>query len=122
MKPEDYVIPRLKKAFEKSVEDFERQVKIRTPVDTGRLRRSIHVESVDTVGDTWEGMVATDVEYAGFIEYGVRPLSKNNPKPVYRKKGPAAMFRRGKVVAEVRMKKRVHKALKRGINDYLKNI
>jgi len=106
--PEEFVLPHLRKAFTESIADFEKQVKIRTPVDTGRLRNSIHVESVNTDGEVWEGIVGTDVEYAPFVEYGTSKMA------------PRAMFRHGKGIAEKRMRKKIQQALKMGIQEYLK--
>jgi len=106
--PEDFVLPLLRKVFLESVADFEKEVKIRTPVDTGRLRNSIHIESIKTEGDMWEGEVGTDVEYASFVEYGTSKMAAR------------AMFRQGKLIVASRMRARVKRALKKGIQEYLK--
>ena len=47
----------------------ERDAKLLCPVDTGRLRNSIHTELVltETGG---EAHVGTNVEYAAYVEYG----------------------------------------------------
>lgn len=50
------------------------------PVDTGRLRGSIH-SKVDTGSDTIVGEVATPVEYAEFVEFGT---SKTAAQPFLR--------------------------------------
>jgi len=119
--PEDFVLPLLRKAFVKSVENYETEVKKRTPTVTGRLKNSIHVESINTEGDEWEGEIGTDIEYAGFIEYGVRRWSKKYPVLVFRHDGPVAMFRRGKLAATQKMRKKIQRALKKGIKQYLKS-
>lgn len=51
--------------------DIERRAKAKAPVDTGRLKNSIHTEPR---GDNarWVG---TNVEYAGYVEYGTRKMS-----------------------------------------------
>lgn len=48
--------------------DVEREAKRNTPVDTGRLRSSLGVEVVDALG--LQRDVATNVEYAPFVEFG----------------------------------------------------
>lgn len=48
--------------------DVERYSKEVTPVDTGNLRRSIHISFVSTL----EAHIGTDVEYAGFVHDGTR--------------------------------------------------
>lgn len=107
-----HVLPRLRAAFELSVSDAERQVKIRTPVDTGRLRASVH-------GKTnrfwfwrkrWTGTVATNVEYAPYVEYGTSRMR------------PRAMFRRGVDAALPPMMDRLHKAFQEGIVEYMISI
>lgn len=48
--------------------EAEGDVKLRTPVDTGRLRNSIthQLEGDDAV------VIGTNVEYAAYVEYGTR--------------------------------------------------
>ena len=46
------------------------EIVIRTPVDTGRLRASIAVESQD---DGLTAIVGTNVKYAPHVEFGTRP-------------------------------------------------
>lgn len=47
----------------------ERTVKVSTPVDTGRLRASITSTLLGQIG-----RVATNVQYAQFVEYGTRKM------------------------------------------------
>jgi len=45
-------------------------------VRTGRLRRSIHADPIEVVGDMVTGRVGTNVEYAGIHEFGFKgPVS-----------------------------------------------
>jgi hypothetical protein len=66
-----YLDGELNKALEKSLFTIERNVKTRTPVDTGRLRTSIGDEST---GEGWRwvkkniGRIGTRVEYAYHVE------------------------------------------------------
>lgn len=59
-------------AMETSVKDVEKWAKQNVPVDTGRLRSSIHSE-VSVMGDV-KGIVGSTVKYAPFVEQpgGVR--------------------------------------------------
>ena len=59
-------------AVTESCEDLVGQAQNLTPVDTGTLRASIHVESVVQSGFTVTGTVATggEAEYAAFVEMG----------------------------------------------------
>ena len=50
---------------------IETTAKIKVPVDTGALRASIQSEMT---GDT-EGMVATDIEYSVYQEYGTSKMA-----------------------------------------------
>lgn len=50
--------------------DCEREAKMRTPVDFGRLRSSITYRFSD---DGYAADVYTDVSYAAYVEYGTRP-------------------------------------------------
>lgn len=49
-------------------------IKVRTPVDTGRLRQSITASSAMLDGrcPSGEAEVGTNVEYAPYVEYGTR--------------------------------------------------
>lgn len=49
---------------------IEGDAKVRCPVDTGNLRSSISAERTRNDGLQWR--VGTGVEYAEFVEYGVR--------------------------------------------------
>lgn len=59
-------------AVTESCEDLVGQAQNLTPVDTGTLRASIHVESVVQSGFTVTGTVATggEADYAAFVEMG----------------------------------------------------
>ena len=61
----------IKDAVQQSALGTQREAKIASPVDTGRLRASIHAEIVtrDTV---IQGAVGSNVQYAGFQEFGTR--------------------------------------------------
>lgn len=48
---------------------LDRTIKVSTPVDTGRLRSSITSEITAETGK-----VGTNVEYAGFVEYGTKRM------------------------------------------------
>ena len=52
---------------------IERDAKILCPVDTGRLRASIHM-SERQVGDTYIVEVGTNVKYAPFLSFGTRHM------------------------------------------------
>lgn len=55
----------LEKATQKATVDVARKAKQNAPVDTGRLRSSIHRTS-----NKLNGVVFTNVEYAPYIEFG----------------------------------------------------
>lgn len=79
----------LEPAMQRAVLAVQRDVQELTPVRTGTLRRSIH-GAVQDAGRL--GKIGTNLIYAPFIELGQR-RGKNGT--VYRRAGPAAMFRRG---------------------------
>ncbi len=58
--------------MEKAVRETQKQVQGFTPVDTGRLRQSIH-SSIDGASIPLWGLVDTNVNYAPFVEYGTKP-------------------------------------------------
>jgi HK97 gp10 family phage protein len=63
----------VEQAVTESCEDLVGKAQERTPVDTGTLRASIHVESVTSSGFTVRGTVATGGEaneYAVYVEAG----------------------------------------------------
>lgn len=77
-------INEIKKKREKVIKEIavfvEGEAKIRTPVDTGHLRRSIsHKTKTDEQQST--ATIGTNVEYAAAVEYGV--VSKNIPAQPY---------------------------------------
>lgn len=65
-------------AVTESCEDLTAKAMEKTPVDTGTLRASIHVESVVQSGNTVTGTVATGGEaneYAAFVEMGTSKMA-----------------------------------------------
>lgn len=64
---------KLEKNMHKAVLIVERDAKINSPVDTGRLRASItnEVEKTDII----IGRVGTNVKYASFQEHGTRKMA-----------------------------------------------
>ena len=60
----------VKQATLRAAVDCEREAKMRTPVDFGRLRSSITYRFSD---DGYAADVYTDVSYAAYVEYGTRP-------------------------------------------------
>jgi HK97 gp10 family phage protein len=81
----------LKKAFHDSLDVLTDEIRKVTPVDTGRLRNSIHSEVLQDSGDILVGVVGTDVEYAVFVEFGTVKME------------PRAMFRIGSANAKERI-------------------
>lgn len=53
---------------------IEMRAKALAPVDTGRLRSSIGHE-IGTIGGEVAGTVGTNVEYAGYLEFGTYKMS-----------------------------------------------
>lgn len=64
-------------ATEQSCEHLVGAAQAKTPVDTGTLRASIHVESVAASGFSVTGTVATggEADYASFVEEGTSKMS-----------------------------------------------
>ncbi|HET6502106.1 MAG TPA: HK97-gp10 family putative phage morphogenesis protein [Amycolatopsis sp.] len=62
----------VEQAVTESCEDLVGRAQDLTPVDTGTLRASIHVESVERSGFTVTGTVATggEADYAAYVEFG----------------------------------------------------
>lgn len=62
----------VEQAVTESCEDLVGKAMEKTPVDTGTLKSSIHVESVVSSGMTVTGTVATggEADYAVFVEMG----------------------------------------------------
>jgi HK97 gp10 family phage protein len=62
----------VRKMLGKAALAFERQAKIFSPVDTGRLRASIMTKVSVPEADPLAGFasVSTETAYAGFVEYG----------------------------------------------------
>lgn len=61
----------MRSAMEASVRHVKAEVQRRTPVRTGRLRRSIG-DNVDVRGRTVRGIVGTNVYYGLFLEHGTK--------------------------------------------------
>lgn len=59
-------------AMRDSVLVIQRDAKINAPVNTGRLRASI-TPGISAMGDSIEGVVGTNVEYAPYVEFGTKP-------------------------------------------------
>ncbi len=74
---------------------IEGDAKLKCPVDTGTLRRSIMVEAKATGPHDAEGRCGTNVEYGPFVEFGTRFMA---PQPFLR---PAADQNQDQVVAEI---------------------
>lgn len=76
------LINKLKRAIPEVAEDtvktsvmkIEADARENCPVDTGRLRDSIN-SRIEQQGDDITGIVSTDVEYAGYVEYGTSKMS-----------------------------------------------
>jgi len=64
--------PQVKGLLTRIVLIIERDVKIKTPKNTGRLVNSITHE-VKSVGGTLQGVVGSPVQYAPFVELDTRP-------------------------------------------------
>lgn len=64
----------LNRAIKKSVFILEKNLKIESPVRTGRLRNSIHAGIV--IGDL-QGSIGPTVLYAKFVNYGTRFITPN---------------------------------------------
>lgn len=71
-KLEASVLDRLHNAVEKAALGVEREAKILAPIDTSRLQRSITAEEST---NPLEYTVGTNVEYAGFQEFGTRKMA-----------------------------------------------
>ncbi len=56
---------------------LDREVKMATPVDTGRLRSSITSKVESTPLAVW-GSVGTNVNYATFVEYGTKRMEAHH--------------------------------------------
>ena len=74
---------------------IEREAKFRAPVDTGRLRASIHADVENVYGDEPNATVSDGVEYGVFNEFGT---SSRRGTPFFR---PA--IREGELYLERRL-------------------
>lgn len=81
----------------------ERDAKIKTPVDTGRLRQSISHETENFGSENPAVIVGTNVDYAGYIEFGT---SKQPAQPYLY---PALTENKEKI------KKKVKQAIQKGV-------
>jgi hypothetical protein len=70
----DLVGPPMTQAMRDNTLDVMRGARINAPIDTGRLRASITPVIRPFSGDTIQGVVGTNVEYAPFQELGTRFL------------------------------------------------
>lgn len=52
------------------------KTKLKTPVDEGLLRNSWQITNVSKIGNGYEVILFNNVEYAVYIEYGHRVMSK----------------------------------------------
>lgn len=77
-------------------ETLRREAAARTPVRTGRLRRSIAAEVRGTALEELRGRVATPLAYAPLVEFGARG------RPARRMFGRALEASRGRIAARVR--------------------
>ncbi len=93
----------LRQAFHDSLDILTDEIRKVTPVDTGRLRNSIHPEALQDSGDVLVGTVGTDVEYSVYVEFGTSKME------------PRAMFRIGSANA----KPKIRKKFKEAIDDVL---
>lgn len=102
----EQMLPRVKSEIEQALTDsallVERDAKIKSPVDTGRLRSSLTHVSEDSGSDNPSVKVGTNVEYAKFVEFGssrqaaqpfLYPALIENEQKIKRKLAEA--FRRG---------------------------
>jgi HK97 gp10 family phage protein len=85
----------LRDAVNESALNVDRGAKKRVPVDTGRLRSSIHAvpaNSFDSQTQTktgdLEGAVVTNVEYAEKVEFGIRQAAQPYMFPAYEEERP----------------------------------
>ena len=67
------VVPKLRDASMKSAFTVEREAKILSPVDTGRLRASI-ATSLGILDQGLTSIVSTNVEYAIYVHEGTRRM------------------------------------------------
>jgi HK97 gp10 family phage protein len=77
-------IQKMKERREKTIKQIaifcEAEAKLRAPVKTGHLRRSISHET-QSDENTSKAYIGTNVEYAPYVEFGV--VSKNIPAQPY---------------------------------------
>ena len=62
----------MRRFFGKALPVVEREVKVRTPVNTGALRSSVGFE-IEGAGARMQGIVGTPKDYAPFVELDTRP-------------------------------------------------
>lgn len=65
-----------KKGLERGAKKIQRNAKLLSPVDTGHLRNSIKTKS-ETTQEGAEAQVYTNLEYAGYVEFGTRRTRKS---------------------------------------------
>lgn len=64
------IVPKLVAAVTEGSEAVAAEAQAIVPVDTGELRDSIHVDSVELVGSTVQGVVSADSGHAAYVEFG----------------------------------------------------
>ncbi len=64
----------------------ERYAKTKSPIETGSLRRSIHVEILEVDRDHAAAIIGTDLVYAAQVEFGGEIHAKNAPFLVFKTK------------------------------------
>lgn len=73
------VVPPLTAAVTEASEAVATEAQTIVPVDTGALKESIHVASVELVGSTVQGHVVADEPYAAFVEFGTGQRGAASP-------------------------------------------
>lgn len=68
-----------KAMIERCINDLGAEVlaraKLRTPVDTGNLKRAWTVSSITRTGNCYKVIVSNNLEYAAYVEYGHRTVN-----------------------------------------------
>lgn len=104
----------LLRQFDSALEELQRQIVIRTPVDTGRLRSSITKRGpILTRDNNIEGFVGTNVEYAPYVEYGHMSVGGRWVPGRH-------MFARGKEASDPRIRKLLGRGIRSMIEVELK--
>ena len=64
------IVPQLVAAVQEGCAAVVEEAEAIVPVDSGDLKDSIHIKSVELVGNSVNGNVVADAGYAGFVEFG----------------------------------------------------